>query len=159
MPKASSQEVTAVNWAKALGVAGVALTVGVLAGCASRGGSEPSAMIGTPPTVPTGVWRGIVTGRDMVDPHGPQVYRAELTVNPDGDFVLKDSSGARAEGRARRDGDDLTLDGVFVAPPSRAGEQVSDRLSPEEPDELYGSVDTLFRGLRVRGGAALQKAL
>jgi hypothetical protein len=148
-----------VKWAKALGVVGVALIVCVLAGCASGGGSEPSAMIGAPPAVPTGVWRGIVTGRELADPHGPQVFRAELTVNPDGTFVLQDSSGARAAGQARRDGDDLTLDGVFVAPPSRAGERVSDRLSPEEHDELYGSVDTLFRGLRVRGGAALQKAL
>ena len=116
-------------------------------------------MIGTPPPTPAGVWRGIVTGREMADPHGLQAYRAEFTIDPNGSFVLQDSSGARATGQARLDGDDLVLDGAFVAPPSRVGEQVSDRLSYEERQELYGSVDTLFRGLRVRGGAALQKAL
>jgi len=116
-------------------------------------------MIGTPPTVPAGVWRGTVTGREMADPNGINAFPAELTINTDGSFVLQDSSGARAAGQVRIDGDDLVLDGAFVTPSSRAGELVSDRLSPGRDDALYGSVDTLFRGMRVRAGAALQKAL
>jgi hypothetical protein len=115
-------------------------------------------MVGTPPTVPAGVWRGTVTGRELADPNGINAFPAELTINPDGTFVLQDSSGARAAGQVRIDGDDLVLDGAFVAPSSRAGQLVTDRLSPGRDDALYGSVDTLFRGMRVRAGAALQKA-
>jgi hypothetical protein len=32
-------------------------------------------MIGTPPVVPTGVWRGTVTGREMADPNGINATR------------------------------------------------------------------------------------
>jgi hypothetical protein len=119
-----------VRHATALGTAGAVLAlIGALSGCAGRDESSPSAMIGTPPTVPAGVWRGTVTGREMADPQGISASSAELTINPDGTFLLQDSSGARATGQVRIDGDDLVLDGAFVAPSSRAGELVTDRLS------------------------------
>ncbi|HEY7648796.1 MAG TPA: hypothetical protein VID04_07295 [Methylomirabilota bacterium] len=115
-------------------------------------------MIATPPADAIGVWRGTVSGREMADPLGIHASSAELTINEDGSFVLHDSSGARATGRVRLEGDDLVLDGAFVAPWSRAGERVSDRLHRSHADALYGGVDTLFRGMRVRGGASLLKA-
>jgi hypothetical protein len=149
------------RYARPLTTAGVALAlIGVLFGCAGRrDGSEPSAMIGTPPVAPSGVWRGSVTGREMADPNGINFSQAELTINQDGTFVLQDSSGARATGQVRVDGDDLVLDGAFVAPWSRAGERVSDRLHRGRDGALYGSVDTIFRGMRVRAGAGLQQVL
>lgn len=116
-------------------------------------------MIGTPSEPPTGVWRGTVSGREMADTLGINAVRAELTINQDGSFVLQDSSGARATGQVRIDGDNLVLEGAFVAPSSRAGERVTDRLRRGRHDALYGSVETLFRGLRVTGSAGLQKAL
>jgi hypothetical protein len=145
-----------------LSTAGVALAfVGIVSGCAGRGldRSEPSAMIATPPASAIGVWRGAVTGRELSDPNGGSNFsRAELTINEGGTFVLQDSSGAKATGQVRVDGDDLVLDGAFVSPAMRAGERISDRLRFGRGDALYGSVDTMFRGMRVRGSANLQKA-
>lgn len=117
-------------------------------------------MIGTPPPDAIGVWRGAVTGRELADPNGsPNFFSAELRINEDGTFVWQDSSGAKATGRVRVDGDALVLEGAFVSPAMRAGERISDRLSfGRHDDALYGSVDTMFRGMRVRGGANLQKA-
>jgi hypothetical protein len=148
--------------ARGLTAAGIVVALGAFSGgCANLDLDEtsPSAMVRPPEAVPTGLWRGTISSREMVDAAGQMSASVELTVNSDGTFVLTDSNGGRATGHARFVGETLVLDGTFVSPASRAGERVSERLRRGRNDALYGTIDTVFRGLKVTGLAGLQRVM
>jgi hypothetical protein len=146
--------------ARGLMAAGLVVALGALSGgCASLDDTSPSAMVRPPEAIPTGLWRGTISSREMVDAAGQMSASVELTVNSDGTFVLTDSNGGRATGHARFVGETLVLDGTFVSPASRAGERVSERLRRGRNDALYGTIDTVFRGLKVTGLAGLQRVM
>ena len=152
--------VAGVGLLRGLAAAGIAVALAsACAGCARLDRTSPSAVIVTPTAMPTGVWRGTISGLEMADAGGLASASAELKLNPDGTFVLEDSTGARARGQAQVVGHTLVLDGELVSPASRVGERVMERLRLGRGNALYGTVDTLFRGLKVKANAALAQVM
>lgn len=106
---------------------------------------------------PTGVWEGVITGREMGTTGGVVAQNARLVIRDDGTWSMT-TSAWQASGTVLTRGGHLVLDGHFIAgnPGKPAGPALYD-LSPWGNQALGGSGSAQFAGVHITTGVQLKK--
>jgi hypothetical protein len=132
---------------------GIALCLLGLGSCAGHLG--PSAMrdthVSSAPL--TGVWEGVITGRELATASHIDEQEATLRVNADGTWTMH-YSGAIAGGRVvDRRADDISLEGRLCT--DGVGKRVRYRLQFAGERFVAGSAHAYYAGRRVDTGLVL----
>jgi hypothetical protein len=134
---------------------GVVLAVGVLA-TAAAASAEPAE------PMPTGVWEGVITGREMTTGSGQEEQFVRLAVNDDGTWTMRTATW-QASGVTSRT-QSFVLEGNFVS--SNPGQPLGPALfylaewrSPLGGNARYlgGNASTLYKGMHINTGIMLRK--
>ncbi|MBI4245989.1 MAG: hypothetical protein HY614_02260 [Candidatus Rokubacteria bacterium] len=106
---------------------------------------------------PTGVWVGVISGREMGTTGGVVAQDARLVINSDGTWTMTTASWKTSGTVLMRSGH-LVLDGHFISgnPGKPAGPALYD-LSPWGNQALGGSGSAQFAGVHITTGVQLKK--
>jgi hypothetical protein len=122
---------------------------------AAAAGAQPAE-----PT-PTGVWEGVITGREMADGKGCcNAQYVRLVVNDDGTWTLRTASW-QASGSITSRSQSFVLEGHFIS--SNPGEPLGPALYHLEQMSLWGSevlignASARYNGLHITTGITLKK--
>lgn len=132
------------------------MLVAILLLCGARAVSAQSAE-----RMPTGVWVGVISGRETADVKGCcNEQAARLVVNDDGTWTMRTASWqASGTMTSRRDG--YALEGSFIsgnpAQPVGPARYHLDHVSMGVNEVLMGNASALYNGLHIVTGIILRK--
>lgn len=119
--------------------------------------SVPPASAEPAAGIPTGVWEGFVTGREMATAGGVVAQKVRLTIKDDGGWTMQAATW-QASGTVRIRNGAVVLDGNFVsANPGKPVGAAGYHLSPWGNQYLGGSGSAEFAGVHVTTGVQLEK--
>jgi hypothetical protein len=111
--------------------------------------------------IPTGVWEGVITGREMADAKGCCVEQyARLVVNDDGTWTMRTASW-QASGTITSRSRSFVMEGNFTSgtPAERLGPALYrlDHVSLGGDEVLIGNASARHNGLHITTGITLNK--
>jgi hypothetical protein len=136
----------------------VLFTVIFMAGCAGRptGGSVTDAPAAGIASVPSGTWRGVVTGREFATAAGVMPQKVTLEIG-DGRWAAETPAGKAAGTVVTTRGRDVRLEGQFVEDSARSGARARYVMREVRPGFLGGSARSYFAGHGVHGWLLLDR--
>ena len=136
----------------------VLLSVVLVAGCAGRhvapaATDAPAAAI---PSVPSGTWHGVITGRELATAASVMPQRATLVLD-DGRWTIETSAGNGAGTILASSGVDVWLEGEFVGGEPGPGTRALYFMREVRPGFLGGSARSYFSGHTIDGWILLDQ--
>lgn len=122
---------------------------------AATGSAQPAGRM------PTGVWEGVISGREMADVKGCcNEQAARLIVNDDGTWTMRTASW-QASGTMTSRSQSYALEGDFISgnPAQPVGPALYhlDHVSMGDNEILMGNASARYNGLHITTGIMLKK--